>query len=75
MLKQLTPAYEPVHPLGSAIINDEIYVDEGLSGVDSLEEAFCKQQDIIKLLSKGGLPLHKWSSSSCKLVDWLSLHF
>ena len=55
-------------PLGAKVLNDEIYMDDVLSGAHSLEEAKCKQLEIMKLLKVGGFPIRKWSSNEIHIV-------
>ena len=49
-------------------------MDDVLSGVHSLEEAKCKQLEIIKLLKVGGFPIRKWSSNEIRIIKWLPTH-
>ena len=58
-LKPLAADHHGEFPLGAKVLNEEIYMDEVLSGTHFLEEAKCKQLEIIKLLKVGGFPIRK----------------
>ena len=55
----------------NVILND-FWVDDLLSGADTLEEACVLQDDLIETLNKNCLPLRKWSSNEPQLVTRLS---
>ncbi|XP_062705397.1 uncharacterized protein LOC134287511 [Aedes albopictus] len=45
------------------IVRKDCYVDDVLSGAESVEEAVDAQQQLQQLLRCGGFPIHKWSSN------------
>ena len=49
----------------------DFWVDDLLSGVGTLQEAFVLQDDLNKTLNKNRLPQRKWSSSETQLVTRL----
>ena len=55
----------------NVILND-FWVDDLLSGADTLEEACVLQDNLIETLNKKCLPLRKWSSNEPQLVTRLS---
>ena len=55
----------------NVILND-YWVDDLLSGADTLEEACVLQDDLIETLNKNCLPLRKWSSNKPQMVTRLS---
>ena len=50
---------------------NDFWVDDLLSGADTLEEACVLQDDLIETLNKNCLPLRKWSSNEPQLVTRL----
>ena len=54
----------------NVILND-FWVDDLLSGADTLEEACVLQDNLIETLNKNCLPLRKWSSNEPQLVTRL----
>ena len=54
----------------NVILND-FWVDDLLSGADTLEEACVLQNNLIETLNKNRLPLRKWSSNEPQLVTRL----
>ena len=53
------------------VILNDFWVDDLLSGADTLEEACVFQDDLIETLNKNCLPLRKWSSNEPQLVTRL----
>ena len=56
-------------PLGAKILSEETYVDETLSGGDTLKEALKKQVDFININQVGIFSLHKWATNNSFLLD------
>ncbi|XP_046803857.1 uncharacterized protein LOC111684781 [Lucilia cuprina] len=50
-------------PIGSKVLREDLYVDDVLTGSDSLEILELKKSEIIKILSIHGLQLAKWNSN------------
>ena len=50
-------------PLAAAAVHDSFYVDDGLTGADSLEGAVILQGQLQGLFARGVLLLQKWRSS------------
>lgn len=63
-LKQIAWDAEQTDPIGSAVIENDFYVDDLISGADSLQNAIVARDQVIKNLTKGGLTLRKWTSNS-----------
>ena len=63
--------HEPNPNTVNVILND-FWVDDFLSGADTLEEACVLRDDLIETLNKNCLPLRKWSSNEPQLVTRLS---
>ena len=55
-------------PKAATIVEKEFYVDDCLSGADSVEEALDVHQQLLKLFDKGGFYLRKWNSSDPEVV-------
>ena len=53
------------------VILNDFWVDDLLSGADTLEEACVLQDNLIETLHKNCLPLRKWSSNEPQLVTRL----
>ena len=70
-LRQLAEDERSAYPLGSAIIEREVYADDVLSGDFTLDGAKAKQRQVIDLLSSGGFKLRKWLSNHNRLLDGL----
>ena len=70
------------YPQAVKAVEDSFYVDDGLTGADSIEEAIQLQQQLHELFSRGGFLLRKWNSSEAvvlqriapELTDSQSLH-
>ncbi|XP_037893969.1 uncharacterized protein LOC119640200 [Glossina fuscipes] len=67
-LKQL--AIDELHnfPLVANAINTNFYVDDLLTGCNTLHEAMQLQAQLISILSKGGFSLNKWCANHQDLI-------
>lgn len=70
-LKQLALDEMQNHPLSAKTVLEDFYVDDCLSGSNSLEEVLTLQNELIILLRKGGY-LHKWCSNNYALLENIS---
>lgn len=57
------------YPLGACTVGEDFYVDDVLSGDDTLEAAIERQQQVKDLLASACLPIHKWCSNSEQLLE------
>jgi hypothetical protein len=55
-------------PLAAAELGRNLYVDDLLSGTDTVEEALALQKDAVQLMAKAGLPIRKWCSSDAEVM-------
>ena len=62
------------YPLAAAAVHSSFYVDDGLLGADSVEEAIEFQQQIQNLFKEAGFLLHKWKSSEPATLQHLPDH-
>lgn len=72
-LKHLAETCQDKYPVGSVCIQRNFYVDDLLTGADSLHDAKVARGEIVKLLCEGGFELSKWSSNFPELLDHLDL--
>ncbi|XP_065087718.1 uncharacterized protein LOC135709340 [Ochlerotatus camptorhynchus] len=56
-------------PLAAQIIRLDCYVDDVISGANTVEEAIASQTQIQQLLARGGFPVHKWSSNTTEVLE------
>ncbi|XP_062711479.1 uncharacterized protein LOC134289541 [Aedes albopictus] len=68
-LKQLARDEGHDHPRGAEILENDFYIDDALSGADTLEELMLARTELEELLMKGGFELHKWCSNSAEFLD------
>ena len=59
------------YPLAARSVDNSFYVDDGLTGADSIQEAIQLQQQLQELFSKGGFLLRKWNSSDPQAIQHL----
>ncbi len=62
-VKQNATDYAAEFPLAAKAVNESFYVDDGLVGADSVQEAKRLQGELQQLFSRGGFVLRKWNSS------------
>lgn len=56
-------------PKASAILLRDFYVDDLLTGADTVEEARIIRDELIALLKRGGFDLRQWSSNSQEILQ------
>ena len=57
------------YPQAAEVVSDSFYVDDGLTGADSIPEAIELRQQLQNLFSKGGFLLRKWNSSDPRAIQ------
>ena len=62
-VKQNALDYAEEFPMALQAVQESFYVDDCLSGADSVEEAIKLQWQLYNLFCKGGFLLHKWNSN------------
>ncbi|UYV84326.1 hypothetical protein LAZ67_X001851 [Cordylochernes scorpioides] len=70
-LHQLADDEAMNYPVASEIVKRDFYVDDLLTGADTVEEAHVLIRQIIALLAEGGFPIRKWVSNSPKILEFL----
>ncbi|KAJ8914346.1 hypothetical protein NQ315_011334 [Exocentrus adspersus] len=55
-------------PLAADVLQNDIYVDDIVTGCNSLNEAITIRDQLINLLKLGGFELRKWASNSAELL-------
>ncbi|XP_055903820.1 uncharacterized protein LOC129939726 [Eupeodes corollae] len=73
-LKRLAQDEHPNYPLGAKVVQEHMYVDDLISGADSLEEAKEKRDEARALLASGGFNLRKWTANHRDLMENIPLH-
>lgn len=58
--------------LASKVVDESFYVDDSLTGADSVEEAVKLQCQLQDLFGKGGFILRKWDSSDPRVLHHVS---
>jgi hypothetical protein len=71
-LKQLASDIQENHPILSEIINRDFYMDDLLTGSDSLDEALQIKNGVTSILASAGFELCKWSASDSRLLPSIS---
>jgi hypothetical protein len=62
-IKQNALEQAHLYPIAAKIVETSFYVDDGLTGADSTEEAISLHHQLQKLFDCGGFHLRKWNSS------------
>ena len=66
---------ETASPEVRRIIERDMYVDDLLSGADSVERALAIQTELIELLQSAGFQLRKWASNNLDPIKALPLDY
>lgn len=62
-LQQLARDEQHSHPLAASVVLRDFYVDDLITGCDSVDEAMFLQRELCSLMACGGFELRKWSSN------------
>lgn len=68
VLKQLSLDDGHKYPQAASVLQEDIFMDDILTGSDTLEETLELRNQLIQLLACGGFELHKWSSNNPALL-------
>jgi hypothetical protein len=68
-LKYLAKTHQEMFPLASEFVQNDFYVDDGLTSLDSKEDAIWLIRDSKELCAKGGLRLLKFISNDKNVID------
>lgn len=71
-VKQNALDFAAVYPLAAKAVESSFYVDDGLTGADSIEEAIELQIQLQGLFSKDGFLLRKWNSSDLTVPEHIN---
>lgn len=63
VVQQLASDEGAAYPLAAERIRTSMYVDDIVTGADTIDEAIALREELCGLLSKGGFPLGKWAST------------
>lgn len=68
-LRHLADTYKDTYPEAAQIIDTESYMDDFLSGRNTIEETREACSQLINLLGKANFKLHKWSTSDKRILQ------
>ncbi|XP_055921716.1 uncharacterized protein LOC129952857 [Eupeodes corollae] len=67
-LYQLAIDSAETHPRASEVLLNDFYVDDVMTGADSIEEVTSLRQELVSLLKSAGLNLRKWTTNCWPLL-------
>ncbi|KMQ92054.1 hypothetical protein RF55_8010 [Lasius niger] len=70
-LKHLADQYSLEYPIGSIRVKRDFYVDDLLTGADTIHEARLIRDELMQLLQKGSSELSKWASNCPELLKFV----
>ena len=68
-IKQNALNHASQYPLAAKAVNEAFYVDDGVTGADSVKEAITLQHELHNLFSLAGFMLRKWNSSEPAVLE------
>ncbi|GBM68718.1 hypothetical protein AVEN_69132-1 [Araneus ventricosus] len=72
VLHQLVKDEGQCFPLAATVLDSDFYIDDVLTGGDNLEEVRELQIQLIRLLARAGMELHKWRTNASNLRSNIS---
>lgn len=70
-LKQLAKEEGDQFPLAKQVLLSDFYMDDVLTGIDTIEETFKLQGELTTLLAKGHFILRKWRANDERIINHL----
>ena len=70
-IKQNAIDFKEEYPLAAATVDTSFYVDDGLMGADTIEDAIELQRQVQELFLKGNFLLRKWNTSNPSVLQHL----
>ena len=67
-MMQNATAHRRKHPLTAQAVINDFYVDDGLDGTDSIDEAIKLRFEMQEIFELGGFVLRKWKSSELAVL-------
>ncbi|XP_052752368.1 uncharacterized protein LOC128200991 [Galleria mellonella] len=71
-IARLAKEFSSLASRGSAVLARDTYVDDVVSGADSVENALQIRQELVEILSSGHLHLRKWTSNCPEFLEKVS---
>ena len=68
-VKQNALDFSLQYPQAVSAVENSFYVDDGLTGADSIEEAILLHKQLQELFAQGGFLLRKWNSSEAAVLE------
>lgn len=68
-IQKLADDEHDAHPKAAEILKTHLYVDDLLSGAETVDEALAIRNEIIKLLGKGGFAIRQWASNDRRAIN------
>ena len=71
-IKQLADDEGTTLEIGSKTLKNDLYVDDLLTGANSVEELLQIRNESIEILSRGGFPIRQWGSNCAEVLHDLN---
>jgi len=68
-LHELAELEKENFPIASQVITRDFYVDDLLTGSDTLQGVVDLKEQVVELLSRGGFELHKWKTNIASMQE------
>lgn len=70
-ISKLAKEFASRAPLGAAVLTRDIFVDDIVSGSDTVQDCLAIRKELLKILSSARLHLRKWTSNSSEFLESL----
>ncbi|XP_025997408.1 uncharacterized protein LOC113005754 [Solenopsis invicta] len=68
-IQKLADDERHVYPAAAEVLKTHLYVDDLLTGTQSVEEARALRDEVIALLARGGFNIRQWASNEKCIID------
>lgn len=62
------------YPIAAKVIKSHLYVDDLLTGAETIDETRAVRDELIALLARGGFTIRQWASNEERIVSDLAPH-
>lgn len=68
-MRQLAQDEQESYPTAAKVLQEDLYVDDVVTGCNTVEQAIQLQQELTEIMAAGGFELRKWSSNHVAVLE------
>lgn len=72
-LRELATVYDQQYPLAAKAIRQDFYMDDCITGGETIDTVMQMQEELLQLLERGNMVLRKWRSNDKRILQNLKI--